>query len=206
MTSPSSPFLAILSRLKYIDRWALMRNAHDENLSEHTCDVALIAHMLATIAHVRYGRKVSPDRAAVVALYHDVNEIITGDLPTPVKYANPQIKDAYKALESEAQQTLIKTLPLDLQDSFQTVFTPDASCPEEHDDIYLFALVKAADKISALIKCIEERNAGNTEFTQAEQSTRESLERYVEAYPEVRDFMESFLSGYGKTLDELLGK
>ncbi|EHF02340.1 MULTISPECIES: 5'-deoxynucleotidase [Olsenella] len=203
-----SQFTAIMARLKYIERWALMRSSRPENLSEHSLEVAMIAHLLCVIANVRYGRSLDEGRAALMGMYHDASEIITGDLPTPVKYFNPQIRDAYKGVESAAEETLLSTLPADLQGSFRSAFglagegEPDAV--EREGEAHLRQLVKAADKLSALIKCLEERSAGNSEFVTAEASTRASLERMAEGLPELRDFMDEFLPSYGHTLDQLL--
>ena len=191
----NSHFFAVLSRMKYIERWALMRNARHENLSEHSLEVAMIAHALCVIGNARFQRDLNADRAAVKALYHDSGEIITGDMPTPVKYYNESIRKAYRQVEDDAEQQLLGQLPKDLQEEYQDIFARD-----EQLDLY----IKAADKLSALIKCIEERSAGNTEFITAEKSTREALIRMTEGLPEITVFMEEFLPSYGKTLDELL--
>ena len=194
-------FFATVSRMKYISRWALMRNTREENLSEHSLEVAMIAHALCTIGNVRYGRQLDAERAALVGLYHDAAEIMTGDLPTPVKYGSDAIRDAYKAVERNAEEQLLARLPEDLRQAYEGILTaPEEPAPEEQ---YLRRLVKAADKLSAHIKCIEERNSGNQEFRSAEASTRESLGHLAEELPEVRDFVRDFLPAYGKTLDEL---
>ena len=195
-----STFFALASRMKYIDRWALMRNSRSESLSEHSLEVAMIAHALATIANVRYGRSIDASRAALVGLYHDASEIITGDMPTPVKYHDVRIRDAYKQVEREAEDRLLARLPDDLRPAYQQLFEPDGS----DDDKYLFALVKAADKISALIKCIDEAQSGNTEFRTAEATTRASVDDLRMRLPEVGDFVDDMLPSYGRTLDELL--
>lgn len=195
-----STFFAIVSRMKHIDRWALMRSSRPENLSEHSLEVAMIAHALATIGNVRYGRSLDASRASLVGLYHDASEIITGDMPTPVKYHDSRIRDAYKQVEREAEQTLLAKLPDDLRPTYEALFATDGS----EDDDYLFALVKAADKLSALIKCIDEAQAGNAEFRTAEASTRARVEELAQTMPEVRDFVNEFLPPYGSTLDELL--
>ena len=191
----NSHFFAVLSRMKYIERWALMRNARHENLSEHSLEVAMIAHALCVIGNTRFQRDLNADRAAVKALYHDAGEIITGDMPTPVKYYNESIRKAYRQVEDDAEHQLLGQLPGDLQEEYQNIFAR-----AEELDLY----IKAADKLSALIKCIEERSAGNTEFLTAEKSTREALIRMTEGIPEITVFMEEFLPSYGKTLDELL--
>lgn len=193
-----SHFFALLSRLKYIDRWVLMRCSRTENLSEHSLEVAMIAHALCVIGNVRYGRNLNSERAALVGMYHDASEIITGDMPTPVKYRNGQLRDAYHQVEAEAEDELLDTLPEDLRDEFERVFRFGA------DDKLMLRLVKAADKLSALIKCEEEERSGSGEFATAAASTRQKLEEMAGELPEVRDFMEEFLPSYGRTLDELL--
>ena len=189
-------FFAMASRMKYIERWALMRNSRPENLSEHSLEVAMIAHALCVIGNIRYGRNLNAEKAALVGLYHDASEIITGDMPTPVKYYNRDLKTAYKEVEAVAEERLLDKLPEDLRPSFEEIFHG-----EDEEDFR--ALIKAADKLSALIKCIEEENAGNSEFRTAKRSTEASLQEMARRYPEVRDFMEEFLPPYGSTLDEL---
>ena len=196
-------FFATISRMKYIERWALMRSSRPENLSEHALEVALIAHVLCTIGNLRYGRSLDADRAAVIGLYHDATEIITGDMPTPVKYHNRDIRRAYKDVEEAAARRLIELLPEDLRGVYEQILLPETG---ENDDgeKYLLRLVKAADKLSALIKCIEEENAGNAEFRTARQTIRDTLREMSEELPEIEDFCREFLPAYGKTLDELL--
>ena len=194
-------FFAAISRMKYIVRWALMRSARPENISEHSGEVAVIAHALAVIGSTRYGRKISPERAAIIGLYHDAPEIITGDMPTPVKYGSEEIREAYHTVEEKAARRLLSGLPEDLRPAYESILLER---PESDEDRYLLRLVKAADKMSALIKCIEEEKAGNTEFVTAAASTRESLDSMAEEMPEVRDSMRDFLPSYGRTLDELL--
>ena len=192
-------FFATISRMKYINRWALMRNSREENLSEHSLEVAMIAHALCVIANERYSRELNADRAALVGLYHDSSEIITGDMPTPVKYYNPDIRDAYKQVETIAEFKLLEKLPRDLRPAFEKIYKTDNSA----EDKYMRRLVKAADKLSAYIKCIEEEKAGNTEFATAKQTIGKALDRLKEELPEVNDFVTEFLPAYGKTLDEL---
>ncbi len=190
----ASRFFALFSRMKYINRWALMRNTAHENLSQHSLEVAAFAHALAVLGNRRLGKNYNAERAALLGIYHDMPEIITGDMPTPVKYFSPAIRAAFGAVESVSQQRLLSALPEDLQDDFRPLLT-------EEDDADLLGLVKAADKLSALVKCIEERKAGNTEFTGAEKSTRQALEKLN--VPEAKLFMEEFMGAYEQTLDEL---
>ncbi len=187
-------FFAMVSRMKYIDRWALMRNTENESLDSHSKEVAVIAHALAFIGNKRFGKNYNTDRAAVLGLYHDAHEIITGDMPTPVKYDNETITTAFKAVEDSANEKLLMKLPEDFRDGFRQLLTGE-------EDEELQPLVKAADKLSALIKCIEERKAGNTEFREAESSTRK---RIIESnVPEAEVFMDEFLPAYELTLDML---
>ena len=192
------PFFATVSRMKYIERWALMRNSCPENLSEHSLEVAMIAHVLCTIGNIRYGLHLDADRAAVMAIYHDASEIITGDMPTPVKYYNNSIEGAYRQVEHMAVEELVKQLPEDLQDIYRDLLN------ENDEELKIY--VKAADKLSALIKCIDEESAGNSEFKTAMISTRKSLDNMIDRCPPLKDFMDEFLPPYGRTLDELLGK
>lgn len=189
----ASNFFSMLFRMKYIDRWALMRNSRQETLTEHTLEVAVLAHALATIGNTRCGKSYAADRAAVLGLFHDAHEILTGDMPTPVKYQNPAIETAFKGVEQAANQTLLSMLPEDMADVYAPLL-------QEQDDA-LKPLVKAADKLSALIKCIEERKAGNLEFRMAERSIRETLAQ--NSLSEVGIFLEEFLPAFELTLDEM---
>jgi len=191
----SSSFFALFSRMKYINRWALMRNAHEENLSEHSLDVAVTAHALTLLHNKRFSGNLNPERAAVLALFHDAPEILTGDMPTPVKYYNEQVRDAYRAVEENACNTIVSMLPDDLKDEYSAFFFPTK------EDEPLWKFVKAADKICALIKCIEEKKAGNTEFNTAAESTLHSIKEMN--LPEADCFIEEFLPDFEKTLDEL---
>ena len=195
-------FFATVSRMKYISRWALMRNSRQEDLSEHSLEVAMIAHALCTIGNVRYGKHLNGERAALIALYHDASEIITGDLPTPVKYYSDEIRDAYKKVESVAEDQLLNQLPEDLRAVYASVLKET----DDEEDILLRKYVKAADKLSALIKCVEEESAGNTEFRTAYASTRKSIAEMEKEMPELTDFINDFLGSYGNTLDELLSR
>ncbi len=193
-------FFAAISRMKYIGRWALMRNSREETLSEHSLEVAMIAHALCIIGNVRYGHKMNAEKAALIGIYHDASEIITGDMPTPVKYYNSNIRSAYKDVEQIADEKLLSKLPDDLKGEFDSIFKGNEDDPE---DAYMRRLVKAADKLSALIKCMEERQSGNSEFRTAENSVRKKVDVMSRDLPEVRDFVDEFLPAYGKTLDEL---
>ena len=195
-------FFAMMSRMKYIERWALMRNSRAENLSEHSLEVAMIAHALCVIGNVRHGKNLDADKAALIGLYHDSSEIITGDMPTPVKYYNEGIQSAYKEVESIAEKKLLNELPNDLRPEFEKLYRAE---PTE-DDRYMRRLVKAADKLSAYIKCIEEENSGNREFRSAKKSIEKKLGSMSAELPEIVDFMNDFIPSYGKTLDELSGK
>lgn len=192
-------FFALISRMKYIDRWALMRNTRQENLCEHCMEVAMIAHALCVIGNTRYGRHLDANKAALVGLYHDASEIITGDMPTPVKYYNKELKEAYKQVEAIADDKLLEKLPDDLRPAFEQVFKAE----DNEDERYMRKLVKAADKLSALIKCMAETSAGNNEFRTAKESTEKAVRSLYMEYPEVLDFVNEFLSSYGNTLDEL---
>ena len=195
----SHNFFALVSRMKYIDRWALMKNSREENLCEHSMEVAMIAHALCLIGNVRYGRHLDADKAAVVGLYHDSAEIITGDMPTPVKYYSDRIRDAYRQVEEVAEERLLSKLPDDLRPAYEDIYQGS----ENEDERYMRRLVKAADKISALIKCMGEENAGNTEFKTAKKTVEEAVEKLAAELPEVGDFVKDFLPPYGRTLDEL---
>lgn len=189
-----NPFFAYLNRLKLIRRWGLMRNTVPENDMEHSMQCALIAHGLAVIARERHGRDVNPENVLSLALYHDVGEVITGDLPTPVKYKNPEIKGAYKRIEAMASEQLLSMLPDDLRASYRPYLLPD-----ETD--YTWKLVKAADRICAYIKCVEEQNLGNREFDQAKTFILESIQDNT--LPEVAEFMTEFVPSFELSLDEL---
>lgn len=187
-------FFAMLSRMKYINRWGLMRNTFTENISEHSLDVAIIAHALTVIHNKKFDGSLNPERVALLGLYHDATEIITGDLPTPVKYFNDEIREAYRQVEELSSMRLLAMLPKELQEEYAPLLSPNENEAE------LWHIVKAADKLSALIKCIEEEKAGNREFSRAYAATLESLEKME--LPEVQYFMENMLPGYQLTLDE----
>lgn len=189
----SSHFFAYISRMRFIQRWALMRNTASENVQEHSHQVAVLAHALALIRNEKFGGRVDPGAVAAAALYHDASEILTGDMPTPIKYDNPAIRTAYKDVETVAAGKLLGMLPQELQAAYAPVLT--------EVDPEVERLVKAADKLSAHIKCLEELKAGNTEFREAAAQTRRALEGF--AMPEVKYFMDTFLPSFSLTLDEL---
>lgn len=191
-------FFAMMARMKYIERWALMRNSRQENISEHSLEVAMLAHGLAIISNEKCGGQPDVERIALMGLYHDANEIITGDMPTPVKYFDKDIKAAYKNVEDVANRTLIDKLPEYMKKYYDSVFFQRKSQEEE------WKIVKAADKLSALIKCMEELRSGNQEFKTALETTRQALVDMK--MKEVRIFMEEFLPAYDLTLDELQEK
>ena len=186
-------FFALISRMKYIDRWALMRNSREENLCEHCLEVSMIAHALAVIGNVRYGKSLNAERAALIGLYHDASEIITGDMPTPIKYYAPEIRDAYKKVEAVACGRLLAMLPDELRPDYDDVL----DCADGE----VLELVKAADKLSAYIKCVEELKAGNAEFRRAAEQTRAALDAMH--LPELDYFMEHCAESFSMTLDEL---
>ncbi len=185
-------FYAMMSRMKNIYRWGLMRNTRKENLSEHSLEVAFVAHALAIINNTRLGGSIDPNAVAVAAMYHDTTEIITGDMPTPIKYYNCDIKNVYKDIEKIAENRLLEKLPQDFKAQFSKIYNPDQDIAK---------LVKAADKISALIKCIEEANMGNREFAVAEKSTRKAIDDLN--CPEANIFMKEFIESFYLSLDEL---
>lgn len=188
-------FFAMLARMKYIERWALMRNSEKENISEHSLEVAIITHALALLGNKRLGKDYDAEHAAMLGIYHDCTEIITGDMPTPIKYENPEIQSAYKQIEKTAAFRLLNMLPEELREEYEPYFIP---CPQDRE---LHLLVKAADKISALIKCIQEAKAGNQEFRSAEATIKTSIMELD--CQEAELFLEEFLPTYYLTLDEL---
>ncbi|HGJ5922681.1 5'-deoxynucleotidase [Arsenophonus apicola] len=190
-----SYFFAHLSRMKLINRWPLMRNVRTENISEHSLQVAFVAHALACIKNRKFNGQINPERIALLAMYHDASEVITGDLPTPIKYHNPQIANEYKKIEKFAQQKLIAMLPKELQQDFQPILDDQYHTEEER------AIVKQADALCAYLKCLEELSAGNTEFNLAKTRLEKTLsERYSE---EMQYFIEVFVPGFSLSLDEV---
>lgn len=195
MGKDESNFCAMMSRMKYIDRWALMRNSCTENICEHSLEVAMIAHMLCVIGNKRFGKHLDGSKAALIGMYHDTTEIITGDMPTPVKYYNQTMQDVFHHIEDAAAEQLLSMLPDDLRGEFRDLYF------KKEEDAYLWRLVKAADKFSALIKCMEERKAGNKEFDSALASTKDSI--IAMELEEADCFLEEFIPAYDKNLDEL---
>ena len=187
-------FFAYLDRLKLIRRWGLMRNTIPENDMEHSMQTALIAHGLAVLGKTRHQRDIDPEHVVMLALYHDVSEVITGDLPTPVKYKSPEIQGAYRDLEDHARERLLHMLPEDMQPAFRTYITPDEST-------YEWRLVKAADRISAYLKCVEEEKMGNRDFAHAKLSIQDSINQNT--LPEVHEFMREFVPSFSLSPDEL---
>ena len=189
----SGSFFPMIARMRYINRWGLMRNTDMENIQEHSHMVAVLAHALAVIQNRYFGPQIDPGQAAVAALYHDASEILTGDMPTPIKYDNPDIQLAYKQVEAVAEAKLLSMLPEDLRPAYEeaiTIVDPEVK-----------ALVKAADKLDAYLKCVEEVKAGNAEFKKAKEQTYAAL--CQNPIPALQYFMEHFLEGFSLTLDEL---
>jgi 5'-deoxynucleotidase len=190
-----SHFFAYLARMRFIRRWGLMHSTQSENIQEHSLRVALIAHTLAVIRNRLGGGRLNADRLAVLAIYHDAAEVLTGDLPRPVKYFNPEIETSYRRIESVAREKLLGMVPEALRADFTPLFRPDGASPVEQ------ALLKAADKLCAYMKCLEEITAGNREFVEAEKALRQTIEAID--LPEVRYFVDTFVPSFRLTLDEL---
>ena len=187
-------FFAYLSRMRFISRWGLMRNTLPENDMEHAMQCAMIAHALALIGNRRHQRNYNAELVMALALYHDASEVITGDLPTPVKHNNPAIKAEYRKIEAVAARRLLTMLPEDLTPDYEPLITPDTKSPE-------WRLVKAADRLCAYIKCLEELKAGNREFREAQTGIEASI--HAIDLPEVQDFMQEFVPGFSMTLDQI---
>ncbi len=188
-------FFAFLSRMKYINRWGLMRNTYTENIQEHSLQVAIIAHGLAVIRNTYFNGEINPERVAILAMFHDCNEIITGDMPTPIKYYNPQISKIYKDIEDISKEKIISMLPEEMADEYYSLFFKNP------DDIDCWKLVKAADRISAYIKCVEEVKAGNNEFKKASETILQTIQEIE--LGEVTYFMDTFLPSFNLSLDEI---
>ena len=194
MSKRESSFFAFLARMKYINRWGLMRNTQAENLQEHSLQVAMIAHALAIIKNTYFNGNINAEKVAVLAIFHDSNETITGDMPTPIKYFNPEISTAYKDIENISKDKLISMLPVEMQDKYKKILYHD-------NNKNMWKIVKAADRISAYTKCIEEKKAGNKEFKKAENSIYKTIKDLE--MPEVDFFMKEFMPSFSLTLDEL---
>jgi 5'-deoxynucleotidase len=195
MPGSISHFFAYLSRMRFIRRWGLMHNTYPENIQEHSLRVALIAHALAVIRNRMFQGTVDAERTAVLALYHDASEVLTGDLPAPVKYFNPEIKTAYKSIEAAAARRLFEMVPETLRGDYETLLSPSDRDAVHHQ------LISAADKLCAYLKCLEELAAGNQEFSKAEKALKVTVEQID--LPEVRYFLETFAPSFKLTLDEL---
>lgn len=187
-------FFAYISRMRFIQRWGLMRNTLPENDLEHAGQAAMFAHAIAVIGCRRYGRTYDPNFIMALALYHDAGEVITGDMPTPIKHSNPVLRQEYGKLEDMAASRLLSMLPADLQQDFRPLIAHDETSLE-------WRIVKAADKLCAYVKCLEEKKGGNKEFGQAGKSVKKSIEKID--LPEVQDFMVQFVPGFSLTLDEI---
>lgn len=194
MKNNLSSFYAFLSRMKYITRWGLMRNTYSENLMEHSLQVSIIAHSLAIISNKYYNSNVDENKVAVIAMFHDCSEILTGDMPTPIKYYNKQLNQSYKEVELRANEKILSMLPKDFQLSYRNVIIPTKDSLE-------ISLVKAADKLSAYIKCIEEEKCGNLEFKKAKQTILKSINNMK--MPEVEYFLDNFIQAFMMSLDDL---
>lgn len=189
-----SKFFAFLNRMKYIKRWSLMRSVREENIMEHSQQVAVIAHALALINNKIMGGKADANLVVMLAQYHEVGEVITGDLPTPIKYFNPEIKSAYKDLEKNACERILAMLPSDFQEEYRKFVLPNT-------DTYEYKLVKCADRLSAYLKCVEEIKAGNSEFKKAKATIGSELKKC--GVPEVEYYLKEFAPAYELSLDEL---
>ncbi len=190
-----SKFFAFMARMKFVNRWSLMRNTTTENIAEHSLNVSMIAHCLALIENKFYGGQYDVFKIGMIGVYHETSEVITGDLPTPIKYFSKEMRDSYKSVEKIANDTLLATLPQEFVVDFDELINAD-------DEEYL--LVKYADKLAAYIKCIEETSCGNTEFRQAGESILSELKSFNSG--SVNYFLEVFIPAYSMTLDELGGR
>ena len=190
-------FFALASRMKYINRWGLMRNLRNENLTEHSAECAMLSHALALVGNKYFGKNYDENKIAVCALYHDMSEIFTGDLPTPVKYFNASIRDSYKSLERNALENALSKLPEELYEDYSDVLLFEELDSEAKE------IVKAADKLCAYLKCVEEYKNGNNEFKKALESSEKIVTELGEKVPEVKWFMENIAESYEKSIDEL---
>lgn len=190
-----SHFFSYMARMKHIKRWGLMRNTREENIQEHSLQTAMIAHALALIRNTQFGGNVDAQRVLALAVYHEAGEVITGDLATPIKYFSPEIKTAYKQIEHIAEKKLVSMLPELLREEYASLIL------RREEDAQAYAIVKAADKICAYLKCVEELSAGNTEFTKAKKAIEETLSKMDR--PEIKYFMDTFVPSFSLTLDEM---
>ena len=193
-------FFALLFRLKYINRWGLMRNFRTENVSEHSLEVAVIAHALAEIGVTYFNKTYNPAQIALKAIYHDVSEIFTGDLPSPIKYYTDDMKKTYKSIEREAETSLLAKLPEELRESYKNLILHDENS-ESDSDAEEHKIIKAADKLCAYIKCVEETNSGNREFIKAEEDIYKMLD--TTGLDELKYFIDNFLPYFSHTIDEI---
>ena len=191
-------FFAYLGRMKFIERWSLMRNSYKENIMQHSCEVAQIAFALAEIGNTFFNKQYDSYKISTSALFHEISEVLTGDLPTPIKYYDDEIKKAYKKIEAVSEKKLLNTLPIELQNSFHNISF------EKNTEEY--SLIKAADKFSAYIKCLEENKTGNTDFKEAEKSILDSLNEMAKKAPEIKYFLKNFIPPYSLSIDKLNGK
>ena len=196
MSKKSYNFFAYMARMKLIRRWGLMKSVTDENVAEHSAQVAQIAHALALIKNKKFGGELDVDKIATIALYHETSEVLTGDLPTPIKYYNSAIRNSYKDIEHTANQKLLSMLPEEFREDYEKIIDVDPNS-------YEHKIVKAADKLSAYIKAVEEMQSGNREFAMAEKTLKKEVEAYAENMPELALFCEYYLESFKKTLDEL---
>lgn len=187
-------FFAFMSRLRFIERWSTMRKTRRENVLEHSAQVAMLVHALAVLSNARHGGTYDPNKLATYALYHDADEVLTGDLPTPVKYANPQMREVYALIEVDARARLLGMLPEDLQPHYRPLIKVELELGEAK-------LLKAADRLSAYLKCLEERALSNGDFASAEREIYASLQDLD--LPAVADFLETFAESFTRNLDEL---
>ena len=188
-------FFSYMAKMKHIKRWGLMRNIRDENIQEHSLQAAMIAHALAVIKNTLYGGDIDAEHVMALAVYHEAGEVITGDLATPIKYFNPEIKEAYKNIEHVAEKKLVAMLPEEIRGTYEELIL------KREDDAECYAIIKAADKICAYLKCVEELTAGNMEFERAQKTIQKAIETIDR--PEVKYFMETFVPSFSLTLDEL---
>jgi 5'-deoxynucleotidase len=188
-------FFSYMARMKHIKRWGLMRNTREENIQEHSLQTAMIAHALALIKNRLFGGSVNAERVLALAVYHEAGEVITGDLATPIKYFNPEIKTAYKQIERVAEEKLVDMLPEEIRQDYKSLIL------DRETEAELYAIVKAADKICAYLKCVEELSAGNSEFEKAKNAIEKNIREMDR--PEVNYFMETFVPSFELTLDEL---